>query len=331
MGDVPRKDGRVSHGAGGFRRAKNRANGLHPRRVRAAGVERHGQRRRPQVHLRLPAQKPGGRDVAAAGVGLAGEAAARFAGVGEAATREALHAWAEALPAARSGDGALPAFEELERLEGDDEMTTISEARLGKWFDDFRAENLERGIEQERARAIERSVARLRRQTMIRFGAAAAELVSDALRSGTTETELDRVDDRIVECGSADELLGRLSAGQSDSGNGSRRTGRANRRRRRDRRSTRRAPRTTGAGCLRARNRETGPLIGSAWSQTTAARRSTSARSAAPSSDGALPAFEESDRLEGDQKMTTISGAVEQGLGRGIEQERTRAIGTRSG
>ena len=41
-------------------------------------------------------------------------------------------------------------------------MTTISEARLGKWFDDFRAE-----------------------------------------------------------CGSADELLGRLRAGQSEGGNGS--------------------------------------------------------------------------------------------------------------
>ena len=170
---------------------------------------------------------------------------ARFAGVGEAATREALHAWADALLAAWSGDGALPAFEELERLEGDDEMTTISEARLGKWFDDFRAEavaqgleqgleqgieqglergieqGLERGIEQERARAIERSVARLRRQTRIKFGAAAAELVSDALRSGTTETELDRIDDWIVECGSADELLGRLRAGQSEGGNGS--------------------------------------------------------------------------------------------------------------
>ena len=146
---------------------------------------------------------------------------ARFAGVGEAATREALHAWADALLAAWSGDGALPAFEELERLEGDDEMTTISEARLGKWFDDFRAENLERGIEQERARAMERSVARLRRQTMIRFGTAAADSVSDALRGGTTETELDRIDDWIVECGSADELLGRLRAGQSEGGNGS--------------------------------------------------------------------------------------------------------------
>ena len=66
-----------------------------------------------------------------------------------------------------------------------------------------------------------RSVARLRRQTRIKFGAAAAELVSDALRSGTTETELDRIDDWIVECGSADELLARLRAGQSDSGNGS--------------------------------------------------------------------------------------------------------------
>ena len=108
-------------------------------------------------------------------------------------------------------------------------MTTISEARLGKWFNDFRAEavaqgleqGLERGIAQERARAIERSVARLRRQTGIKFGAAAAELVSDALRGGTTETELDSIDDWIVECGSADELLGRLRAGQSDSGIGS--------------------------------------------------------------------------------------------------------------
>ncbi len=165
---------------------------------------------------------------------------ARFAGAGEAATREALHAWAEALLAAWSGGGALPAFEELERLEGDREMTTISEARLGKWFDDFRAEavvqgleqgieqglergieqGLARGIEQERARAIERSVARLRRQTRIKFGAAAAELVSDALRGGTTETGLDRIDDRIVECGSADELLGRLRAGRSEGGNG---------------------------------------------------------------------------------------------------------------
>ncbi len=56
-------------------------------------------------------------------------------------------------------------------------------------------------------------LARLRRQTMIRFGTAAADSVSDALRGGTTETELDRIDDWIVECGSADELLARLRAG----------------------------------------------------------------------------------------------------------------------
>ena len=135
------------------------------------------------------------------------------------ATREALHAWADALLAARLGGGAmLPPFEELERHQGDEQMTTISQARLGKWFDDFGAEHLARGIEQERSRAVERSVARLRRHATFKFGAAMADRVSEALGSGVTEAELDRIDDWIVECDSVDQLLARLRARSEGTG-----------------------------------------------------------------------------------------------------------------
>ena len=155
----------------------------------------------------------------------------RFAGDGNVATREALHAWADALLAARLGGGAmLPPFEELERHQGDEQMTTISQARLGKWFDDFGAERLAqgvaqgvaqglaRGIEQERSRAVERSVARLRRHATFKFGAAMADRVSEALGSGVTEAELDRIDDWIVECDSVDQLLARLRARSEGTG-----------------------------------------------------------------------------------------------------------------
>lgn len=151
---------------------------------------------------------------------------ANFPGRGNVATRRVLHAWTAALLAdmAGGGDGGvvhgeapLPAFAELEGLEGAD-MTTIAQARLGKWFEDFRARSVAQGIERGVAQGIEQgralahaeSEARLRRQTAIKFGEAAAERLAGLLGAPTTGAELDRVGAWLIECASGEELLARV-------------------------------------------------------------------------------------------------------------------------
>ena len=150
---------------------------------------------------------------------------ANFPGPRNAATRHALHAWTAALLADMAGDDApLPAFEEMERSEGAN-MTTYSQARLGKWFEDFRAKNVAQGIEQGVAQGIEQGVAqgieqgrtlaheegaaRLRRQAELKFGDAVAKRLTDLLGGKPTASELDRVGAWLIECESGEELLSR--------------------------------------------------------------------------------------------------------------------------
>ena len=165
---------------------------------------------------------------------------ANFPGPRNVATRRTLHAWTAALLADMAGDEApLPAFEEMERLEGAN-MTTISQARLGKWFEDFRAKNvaegvaqgikrgvaqgiergvaegieqgLAQGIEQGRTLAHEEGAARLRRQAEIKFGEAAAERLAELLGGKPTTPDLDRVGAWLIECETGAELLARVEA-----------------------------------------------------------------------------------------------------------------------
>ena len=138
-----------------------------------------------------------------------------FAGPGNAGTRRVLHAWTGALLADMAGGEApLPAFEEMERLEGAN-MTTISQARLGKWFEDFQARNLAegvvQGIEQGRTQANEESAARLRRQAELRFGDGVAQRMAELLGGEPAAADLDRVGEWLIECASGEELLARAA------------------------------------------------------------------------------------------------------------------------
>ena len=163
----------------------------------------------------------------------------RFAGEANAPMRRVLHAWAGALLADMGGaESALPALAELEGLKGGTDMTTVSQARLGKWFAGVRAELVAEGVEQERARGMARleqgieeertrgmarlqqertrGFARLRRQVAIKFGEQTAERLSTLLGAGIAAERMERLSDRvsdwIVECEHGEDLLARVSA-----------------------------------------------------------------------------------------------------------------------
>ena len=151
---------------------------------------------------------------------------ARLAGEADAATRRVLHAWTGALLAQMGGaESALPALPELEELKGGTDMA--SEARLGKWFAEVRAEHVAEGVEQERTRSLARlrqgveqerarGFARLQRQVTIKFGAQTAERLSELLGAGIAAERMERLGDRvsdwIVECEHGEDLLARVSA-----------------------------------------------------------------------------------------------------------------------
>ena len=149
---------------------------------------------------------------------------ARFAGEENAATRRVLHTWTGALLADMdSAESKLPALADLEGLEGETNMATVSQALYAEWRAQHVAEGIkqgvERGIEQGMARGIEqeraRGLARLRRQAVIKFGAATAERLSAVLASAGAQPMAhlgDRVSDWIVECERGEELLSRVSA-----------------------------------------------------------------------------------------------------------------------
>ena len=142
----------------------------------------------------------------------------RFAGGSDAPMRRVLHAWTGALLVDMGGaESALPDLAELEGLKGGTDMTTVSQARLGKWFAGVRAELVAEGVEQERTRGF----ARLRRQAVIKFGVRTAERLSALLGAVTVkqmEHLADRVSDWIVECEDGEDLLARVSAAVGNGG-----------------------------------------------------------------------------------------------------------------
>ena len=94
-------------------------------------------------------------------------------------------------------------------------MPTVAEAAWDRWDAKVRAEGFEQGIEQ--GRAAER--ARLRRQAALRFGARTGERLSDLLDGLAAGEALDQVGDWIIECGSGEDLLSRVSALPAKAGN----------------------------------------------------------------------------------------------------------------
>ena len=144
----------------------------------------------------------------------------RFPGAGDEAVRRALHTWATALVDDMVDDAGaappLPSFEELEGLREGADMTTISQARLGKWYRDFRAENVAQGVAEGMAQGIEqereRSLAMIRRQVAIKFGAETAARVAALLEADVTAEGIERAGVALMECDDGDALVARLSA-----------------------------------------------------------------------------------------------------------------------
>ena len=87
-------------------------------------------------------------------------------------------------------------------------MTTVAEAAWDRW----EAKVLERGIAQGVERGIARGGARLiNRLAALKFGTGTAERLSGLLEDLTEQDDLDSLGDWILECGSGDELLSRVS------------------------------------------------------------------------------------------------------------------------
>ena len=128
------------------------------------------------------------------------EESARFAGRGNEAFRRALHSWARALWEHRTdGDSGFPAFEELERTKGA-VMATVAEAAWDRWDAKVRAEAFQQGG----ARLIGRLAA-------LKFGAETAERLTGLLEGRSTQEDLDRVGEWLLQCGDGGELLSRVS------------------------------------------------------------------------------------------------------------------------
>ena len=137
---------------------------------------------------------------------------ARFPGAANKAFREALHSWARALWARKTGGGSgFPAFEELERTRGV-AMATVAEAAWDRWDAKVRAEGFEQGVE----KGIEQGVARggvrlIGRLAALKFGAETARRLVGLLEGLTAQEDLDLAGGWILECGSGDEMLSRVS------------------------------------------------------------------------------------------------------------------------
>ena len=109
--------------------------------------------------------------------------------------------WARALWADKTGGApGFPALDEIERT-GEEAMPTIAEENWDRWEAGVRAE----GVLQGRASLISR-------QAALRFGVRTAERLSVLLNNLAEREELEQVGDWIIECGSGDELLARVSA-----------------------------------------------------------------------------------------------------------------------
>ena len=139
-----------------------------------------------------------------------------FPGAGNEAFRRGLHAWARVLWKHKtSGAAGFPAFEALERTKGAI-MTTVAEAAWDRWEAKVRAEGIEQGVERGVRRGIaqgraEGGVRLVCRLATLKFGAGAAERWAGLLEGLTKQEDLDRVGDWILQCGSGDELLSRVS------------------------------------------------------------------------------------------------------------------------
>ena len=147
------------------------------------------------------------------------ERMARFPGRDNEAFRRALHSWARALWEHKTGGSGFPAFEELEQTKGA-AMATVAEAAWDRWDAKVRAEAFAQGVEQGIEKGIERGIERgtrrggarlISRLAALKFGTGTAKRLAGLLEDLTEQEDLDKVGGWILECGSADELLSRVS------------------------------------------------------------------------------------------------------------------------
>ena len=87
-------------------------------------------------------------------------------------------------------------------------MATVAEAAWDRWEAKVRAEGVKQGVERGIRRGGVRLISRL---AALKFGAGTAERLAGLLESLTKQEDLDKVGGWILECGSADELLSRVS------------------------------------------------------------------------------------------------------------------------
>ena len=107
-------------------------------------------------------------------------------------------------------------------------MPTIAEANWDRWEAGLRAEGKEQGIRQGVQQGMRQGIrqgrvegrARLGRQASLRFGARTGERLLRLMEELAGGEALDQVGDWIIECGSGDELLSRVSALLAKGGNG---------------------------------------------------------------------------------------------------------------
>ena len=95
-------------------------------------------------------------------------------------------------------------------------MATVAEAAWDRWDAKVRAEAFAQGVERGIERGIERGTRRggarlISRQAALKFGTGTAERLAGLLEGLTEQEDLDEVGGWILECGSADELLSRVS------------------------------------------------------------------------------------------------------------------------
>ena len=99
-------------------------------------------------------------------------------------------------------------------------MATMAEAAWDRWDAKVRAEAFAQGVEQGIEKGIERGIERgtrrggarlISRQAALKFGAGTAERLAVLLEGLAEQEDLDKVGGWILECGSADELLSRVS------------------------------------------------------------------------------------------------------------------------
>ena len=95
-------------------------------------------------------------------------------------------------------------------------MATVAEAAWDRWDAKVRAEAFGQGIERGIARGVARGAQQggtrlIGRLAALKFGTETAERLTALLKDRSTQEDLDRVGEWLLQCGDGGELLSRVS------------------------------------------------------------------------------------------------------------------------